>query len=62
MDTTDKEFKLQYDFTSNEIALLAKFLRDNQDKLPDGLEQFAKAIEDSVYNVLSLDEIRGFFK
>ena len=62
MDDIEKEFKLNYDFTSKEIGLLAKFMRENQDKIPDGLESFAKAIEDSVYNVLSLEEIRWFFK
>lgn len=54
-------FKLTYNFTSGEIARLAKFLRENQDKLPEGLENFYKSLEDCVYNSLSLDEARIFY-
>lgn len=54
-------FKLTYDFSSNEIAVLAKFLRNNQSSLPKGLEKFYKALEDSVYNSLSLDEVKNFY-
>lgn len=54
-------FKLTYNFSSREIALLAKFLRNNQDKIPEGLENFCKSLEDSVYNSLSLEEARLFY-
>ena len=30
-----ESFKLSYNFTSREIAILAKFFRDHQDKLPE---------------------------
>lgn len=56
-----EHFKLSYNFTSREIATLAKFLRENQDKLPVGLENFYKSLEDSVYNSLSLEEARIFY-
>ena len=55
------EFKLTYNFNSDEIALLAKFLRDNQERMPKGLEKFYKALEDCVYNSLSLEEARLFY-
>lgn len=55
------QLKLSYDFTSDEIALLARFLRDNQEKLPKGLEAFYKSLEDSVYNTLSLEEAQKFY-
>jgi hypothetical protein len=54
-------FKLSYNFSSREIAILARFFRDNQDKLPEGLETFTKSLEDSVYNSLSLEEARLFY-
>ncbi|MBO4629206.1 MAG: hypothetical protein J5687_04550 [Treponema sp.] len=57
----EKKFTLSYNFTSNEVAALAKFLRDNQEALPDGLEYFYKALEDSVYKSLSLDEVKKFY-
>ena len=54
-------FRLTYSFTSKEIAILAKYLRENQTNLPEGLEHFYKALEDSVYNSLSLEEVRNFY-
>ena len=56
-----KQFSLSYNFTSQEVAVLAKFLRDHEESLPAGLEYFYKALEDSVYNSLSLDEVRKFY-
>ena len=54
-------FKLTYNFNSKEIAVLAKYLRDHQAELPEGIEQFYKALETSVYNCLSLEEVRNFY-
>lgn len=55
------DFRLSYNFTAEEIALLARFLRDNMENLPEGLEKFYKSLEDSVYNSLSLEEARIFY-
>ena len=57
----EKQFTLSYNFNSAEVAALAKFLRDNEENLPDGLELFYKALEDSVYKSLSLDEVKKFY-
>ena len=57
----EKNFTLSYNFTSKEVAGLAKFLRDNQEALPEGLEYFYKALEDAVYKSLSLDEVKRFY-
>ena len=57
----EKKFSLSYNFNSNEVAALARFLRDNEEKLPPGLELFCKALEDSVYKSLSLDEVKKFY-
>ncbi|MCR4900617.1 MAG: hypothetical protein K5907_07365 [Treponema sp.] len=57
----EKEFTLSYNFNSKEVAGLARFLRDNQEQLPEGLENFLRALEDSVYKSLSLDEVKKFY-
>lgn len=54
-------FSLSYNFTAKEIAILAKFLRKKQSELPNGLENFTKALEDSVYNCLSIEEVKNFY-
>lgn len=54
-------FSLSYHFSSQEIAVLAKFLREKEKELPDGLEHFYKALEDSVYNCLSIEEVKNFY-
>ena len=52
---------LDYSFSKQEIFLLAKFLRQKQEELPAGLEIFYKALEDSIYNSLSLEEVKRFY-
>lgn len=54
-------FSLDYKFSSREIALLAKFLRNNQDSIPEGLQQFYKSVEEAIYNKLTLEEATRFF-
>lgn len=61
-NSSDNTFSLSYNFKSEEIALLAKFFRNNQDKIPAGLELFERAVQDSVYNALSLEQIRKFYE
>ena len=57
----EKKYTLSYNFTSKEVAALAKFLRDNQENLPEGLEYFYKALEDSIYKSLTLEEVKNFY-
>lgn len=57
----EKDFSLTYNFSSEEVAKLAKYFRDNQSTLPKGLENFYKKLEDSIYNSLSLDEVKKFY-
>lgn len=52
---------LDYSFSKKELYLLAKFLRLKQEELPQGLENFYKALEDSIYNVMSLEEVKRFY-
>ncbi len=56
-----KKFELTYTFTSDEITKLAKFLRSKENELPQGIENFCKALEDSVYKCLSLEEVSRFY-
>ena len=60
-EAPEKNFSLTYSFNSEEVAKLAKFLRDNFEKMPNGLENFYRVLEDSIYNSLSLDEVKKFY-
>ncbi|MBQ9206607.1 MAG: hypothetical protein IJ158_07830 [Treponema sp.] len=52
---------LDYHFTENEIKLLARFFRTNQEQLPDGLLDFSTKIERAIYNSMSIDEAQAFY-
>ena len=52
---------LDYSFSKKELFLLAKFLRQKQEELPEGLEIFYKTLEDTIYNTLSLEEVKKFY-
>ena len=52
---------LDYSFSKKELFLLAKFLRKKQEELPEGLEIFYKTLEDTIYNTLSLEEVKNFY-
>lgn len=52
---------LDYSFTRNELFQLAKYLRTKQEELPEGLELFYKTLEDSIYNCMSLQEVKRFY-
>jgi hypothetical protein len=52
---------LEYSFSKKELFLLAKYLRTKQEELPEGLELFYKTLEDSIYNCLSLEEVKRFY-
>jgi len=60
LDNEDIEI-LTYNFTKREVYILAKFLRKKEEELPLGLETFCKTLEDSVYNSLSIQEVRRFY-
>ena len=52
---------LDYSLSKKELFLLAKYLRTKQEELPEGLELFYKTLEDSIYNCLSLEEVKRFY-
>ncbi len=55
------DLHLDYHFTCREVRILARFLRNNQALLPDGLEDFAQAVEAAVYDSMSVDEAEAFY-
>ena len=61
MNTPEDEITLNYSFTKREIGLLAKFLRQKETEIPHGLENFAKTIENSVYDCMTLEEVKKFY-
>lgn len=52
---------LDYSFSKKEVFVLAKFLRQKQEELPEGLELLYKTLEDSIYNCMSLEEVKKFY-
>lgn len=52
---------LDYSFSKKELFLLARYLRKKQEELPQGLESFYKTLEDSIYNTMSLEEVKKFY-
>jgi hypothetical protein len=52
---------LDYSFSKKEVFVLAKFLRQKQEELPEGLELLYKTLEDSIYNCMSLEEVKRFY-
>lgn len=61
-DVDNEDFSvLDYSFSKKELFLLAKFLRLKQEELPEGLETFYRTLEDSIYNSLSLEEVKRFY-
>lgn len=56
-----KEMDLTYTFNSEEIILLAKLLRKQQDSLDSGLERFSSTLENVIYNSLSLEEAKKLY-
>lgn len=52
---------LSYNFSESEIKLLARFFRNHQENLPDGLLEFSNKIERAIYNSMSIDEAQAFY-
>ena len=55
------DLHLTYDFSKRELRILARMLRKHQDKIPEGLEDFASAVERAIYNSMSIDEAEAFY-
>lgn len=56
-----EDLQLTYQFTKRELRILARFIRLHQDKIPEGLEDFAGAVEKAIYNSMSVDEAEAFY-
>lgn len=61
MMNDSQSLSLDYHFNESEIKLLARFFRNNQEQLPDGLLDFSTKIERAIYNSMSIDEAQAFY-
>lgn len=52
---------LTYTFTPREIKILARYFRAHQDNIPLGLEDFAAALERTVYDTMSIVDAEQFY-
>lgn len=52
---------LDYHFNERELRVLARFLRKNQEKIPDELLDFSTSVEKVMYNSMTIDEAEAFF-
>lgn len=50
-----------YGFSEEEIKLLARFFRNNQSKIPRGLDFFSRKVELYIYNLMPIDEVEKFY-
>jgi len=60
-EKTNDNYFLTYSFTSDEVCKLAKFLREKELELPEGLENFKLSLEKAIYNNLTLEEAKRFY-
>ena len=58
---SDLKDGVDYHFTEEEIKSLAKFIRRNQDSLPDELSSFRNLVESRIYNSMSIQEVKRFY-
>lgn len=61
MSGTVDDDGLTYSFSKQELFLLAKFIRKKQEELPEGLDDFCRTLEDTVYKSLTLEEVKRFY-
>ena len=56
-----EDLDLTYHFSKQELRILARFIRQHQTQIPEGLEDFAAAVEKAMYNSMSVDEAEVFY-
>ena len=57
----ESRISLDYHFTEREIRILARFFRNHQEQIPDGLLDFSMKIERVVYSSMSIGEAEAFY-
>ena len=57
----ESDLSLSYNFSPEEVKLMAKFLRKNQESLPDGLYKFLSAVDRAIYDSLPMKEVANFY-
>lgn len=53
--------RFNYNFTNEELKKLAFFFRKYDSLLPSEIDNFKDAVEDYIYNSMSIDEAEVFF-
>ena len=59
--SADTNYFFEYSFTEREVRALARFLRKNQEQIPDVLLDFSARVERVMYNSMSIDEAEAFY-
>lgn len=52
---------VDYHFTEEELKAIAKFIRQNQDYVPDELSDFRGFVEEKIYSSLSIQEVKRLY-
>ena len=52
----EAEFALTYNFSCEELKTLAALFRESADKIPISLHHFSQAVQEKVYDCMSIDE------
>ncbi len=61
MTENKNRISLDYHFTEREIRILARFFRNHQEEIPDGLLDFSMKVERVVYSSMSIGEAEAFY-
>lgn len=56
------DLSFEYKFNASEAATLAKFLRKNISQLPVELMNFTRALENAIYDCMSVQEAERFYR
>ena len=56
-----EELSFAYTFSPRETALLAHFFREKQEEIPEGLADFAYAVEKAMYSAMSVNDAEKFY-
>jgi len=60
-DSKEKQLSLEYSFSPREIIILARFFRQKQTEIPEGLTDFMTAVEKTIYSSMSIQEAERFY-
>ena len=53
---------LSYDFSAEEVLVLARFFRSCDSHVPAGMERLKRAVESAMYGAMTLEEMQRFYE